>query len=104
MEAHMRKLQEEVYIVSITRNVQTGIALGETWRNDKGQIQRPRQDGPAIITRDSRTGVVKTEADIVDGQTVAYRDRFYNARMHAPNSHPVRPSTRSRPAAVVKPR
>ena len=58
--------RDEVYEVKIRRDIATGIAVTESWRNQKGS--RDRSDGPAEIRRDPVTGIVTNEAWFQNGE------------------------------------
>jgi hypothetical protein len=64
--------QKEIYTVEIDRDLTTGIAVMETWSNEKGELHRPIVDGPAMIVRDAATG------HVVDGQTAFFQ---YNSEI-----------------------
>lgn len=56
----------QIYNVEVVVNVDTGIAVSEEWRKD-GQLDR--QGGPAEISRDHETGVVRREVWSRNGVT-----------------------------------
>jgi len=66
----LRKPKTESYFVEIHRDRETGVAVGETWRESDGRIHRPRQDGPAEVGRDYRTGTVLSERDTEHGISI----------------------------------
>ncbi len=60
-------MRDEIYEVTITREVASGVAVSESWRNQAGRRHRP--DGPAEIKRDPITGVITNEAWFQNGQS-----------------------------------
>ena len=70
--------ESEVYTVTVTRNIDSGVAVLEEWRNEKGQYHRPLRDGPALLVRAPTTGAVRelvywlnnTKVDPETGNTI----------------------------------
>lgn len=63
-----KKYRREFYTVIIERDMDSLIAVRELWKNRKGEIHRPVQDGHAVIARDEVTGAVTKFSDVIDNR------------------------------------
>jgi hypothetical protein len=61
-----KKFRREFYTVIIERDMDSLIPVRELWKNRKGEVNRPVQDGHAIISRDGVTGVLTGFCDVKD--------------------------------------
>ena len=59
--ANLKDYKSETYTVEICRLATTGVAVTEKWKNSKGQLHRPVQDGPALFSRHPITGATEGE-------------------------------------------